>query len=181
MTINNPAQKQLFHDDYEILAEYVTDDSFIPYYNPEDSGQLVQPGEPLVVQFGPAGEARVYMAQGPIRPGFVGMLTKYFTGDFPCDLSADAVIGQEIAWDTDDAKAKLAGDVTNGFILGDLSYHLTSHSTARRPTVNGDGRVIAATANSNKCRVISRNEAAQIIGAVTVLGAVEAPASETED
>lgn len=165
MPITNPAEAAIFNADYDILAEYVQDDSRIPYYNPSDSGEMVQPGEPLLVKFGASAEERVYMAQGPIRPGEIGMLLKYFTGDFPCDFSGNVILGDEVMWDVDNSVVSLAADVTNGYILGDASYAIQIGVT---PTVDGNDRVVCADANSSKCRVISRNEAATTKGTVTV-------------
>lgn len=170
MPIANPAEAKVFNDDYPIMGEYVTDDSRIPYYNPEANNQLVLPGEPLLIKFGKTGDAQAMMAQGPIRPGAIGMLARYFTGDFPCDFSADVVMGTEVMWDVTANKVSLAADVLNGFVLGNISYALTSDNTNDKPDIDGNGRVICGTSTSTKCRVIGNaNHAATVKGTVTTL------------
>ncbi len=174
MPITTPATAEMFNANYDVLAEYVQDDSRIPYYNPSDSGVMISPGEPLLVRWGPITattaddadlEARVYMAQSRIMPGEVGMLLKYFTGDFPCDVSANVTVGDEVYWDIDNDVVSLVGDVTNGFVLGDVGYATHIGVT---PTVDGDDRVVSATTASEKIRVISRNEPADTKGTVVV-------------
>lgn len=174
MPISNPDSAAMFNEDYDILAEYVQDDSRIPLYNPSDSGEMFQPGEPIPVRWGadedPSSatddlECRVYMAQGRIKPGEIGMLLKYFTGDFPCDFSANVVLGEEVYWDVDNNVVSLEGDVTNGFVLGDISYALQANVL---PTVDANDRVICATSASTKCRVISRNAPATVKGTVVI-------------
>ena len=173
MSIPNPEQAKIFHDDYAGLGDYVTDDTLVPYYNPADSGVMIQQGEPVLVQYGPSGENRVFLAQKPIRPGQIGMLHKYFTVDLPCDFSANVVLGQEIVWDIDDKEVKLVGDVTNGFVVGDASYHMSAKPMPHTPAVDGNDRVICATDASTKVRVVSRATAATITGTVGALSAPE--------
>lgn len=170
MPITNPDQAKVFNDDYDRLGTYITDDTRVPYYNPADSGVMVQPGEPVLMQFGASGEEQVMMAQGPIRPGELGYLARYFTGDFPCDFSANVVLGAEVMWDLDNDVVSLAADVTNGFIIGHISYALTSKSALTKPTVDGNDRVICATSTSTKCRVIGQaNTAVTTKGTVVAL------------
>ena len=161
MPITNPAQAQMFNDDYDIIGQYRTDDDVIPYYNPPDSGQLILPGEPMVIE--QANAYYVYMAQGPIRPGQTGYLVRRFTADFPCDLSADVEAGTPIYWDPSDTdasavgSAKLFGDVTNGFRIGFASY---AYNKNVAPSLGPNDRVICGGTASTMIRVVSLDGAA---------------------
>lgn len=169
MPITNPAQATQFNADYDRLGDYVQDDSQVPYYNPSDSGVLIQPGEPIVVQFGATNAEYVFWAQEAIRPGEISMVTRYNTVDVPCDISADTVLGTEVHWDIDNDVASLVGDITNGFLLGYISYPLPPEPQPWIPTVDGNDRVICATSASTVCRVIMINGATTITGTVVNL------------
>jgi hypothetical protein len=174
MPISNPAQASVFNADYDIVGEYVTDDSRVPYYNPADSGVMIQPGEPVLLKWGAANNEQVFMAQGPIRPGEIGFLARFFTGDFPCDFSANVIMGAEVMWDITNKKVSLAADVTNGFILGEISYAIPSTPKPHRPPVDANDRVICATTASTKCRVISSTGVVAVNkGTVVILGEVD--------
>jgi hypothetical protein len=142
---------------YSRIGEYITDDSRVPYYNPSDSGVDILPGEPVVVQFGASGGPQVMMATDIIRPGKIGMLVRYFTADLPCNLSANVVLGDELMWDIDNDVLSLAADVTNGFVVGNASYPISSNSDEMEaPTVDGNDRVICGGTSSTRIRVISK-------------------------
>ena len=169
MPITEPTQASIFNANYASLGEYVSDDSRIPYFNPSDSGVMLQAGEPILVQWGASGEERVYLCNRPIRPGEWGELIRHFTADFPCDFSANVIAGQEVYWDEDNSVVSLVGDVTNGFVIGDLSWSIDPNIQNTAPSVDGDGRVIAGTTSTTRCRIVSRDAAATTKGTVTIL------------
>lgn len=153
-----------FNDAYSKVGVYITDDSRIPYFNPANSGVDILPGEPFVMQWGASGEEIVVMAQDIIRPGKIGMVIRYFTADLPCDFSANVILGTDVYWDIDANVVSLVGDVTNGFVVGRISYSLSSKGSV--PAVDSNGRVICGTTSTTKCRVVS------VVGATTVKGTV---------
>lgn len=161
MPIANTTEASMFNDDYDVIGEYRTDDDRIPYFNPSDSGVMILPGEPMVIE--QANAYYVYMAQGVIRPGKTGYLVRRFTADFPCELSADVEAGTPIYWDPSDTTAsvaggaKLFGDVTNGFRIGFASYAYNGHTD---PTIGAGGKVVCGTTASTRIRVVSLDGAA---------------------
>lgn len=165
MPISSPDKATMFNESYPIVGEYVQDDSRIPYFNPADSGVTVLPGEPLVVQWN--GDERVFMAQQKIEPGETGYLIRQFTADFPCDFSGNVVLGAAVGWDVTNSQVSLMADITNGFVLGNISY--SPPVKPDKPSVDGSGRVICANATSDKCRVISIEDKTTTKGTVTVL------------
>jgi len=172
MPITPPAQGAMFNEDYPIIGAYVTDDDRIPYFNPANSGVMVLPGEPLLIQRG--GLNFVYMAQGPIRPGEVGYLVRRFTADFPCELSANVLQGTEIWWDPSDTTAspaggaKLTGNVTNGFRIGVASLAYDGHNP---PATGAGGLPICGGTASTKIRVVSIDGVASVKGSYTTTAA----------
>jgi len=168
-----PARSSGVNAPYEVLGEYVQDDSRIPYHNPADSDVMIEPGEPLAVTWG-AGATAV-MAQAAIFPGETGTLNRYFTGDFPCDVSANVLVGAEVYWDADTKKVSLAADVTNGFLLGHASWAIDPVIRNQAPALSA-GKVIAATTASTKIRVIGLTGATTLKGAVTPMSLAGAPA-----
>ena len=159
----------MFGDDYDRLGHYVQDDTLVPYYNPADSGVDILPGEPILIQFGAANAERVFLSNTIIRPGEISMVKRGFTADFPCDFSANMILGDQVMWDIDTNKASLAADVTNGFILGNISYAIDSTIKNQAPAVDGNDRVICATTASTVCRVISVDAEPTVKGTVTNL------------
>jgi hypothetical protein len=159
-----PDRNTIFNADYGILGEYVQDDQRVPYFNPAASDTLIEPGEPVVIQWD--GNEEVMQAQGPIWPGEWGMLVRYFTADLPCDFSASVIFGDSVMWDIDNKVVSIAADVTNGFTVGNASYHLDANIQNTAPTVDGNGRVVAATTTDTYCRVVVKP------GAVTTKGTV---------
>lgn len=160
-----PEQAKQFHPDFASLGTYVQDDSRIPYFNPSDSGISIHSGEPVLVQW--QGASRVFVAQSEIHPGDTGMLLRRWTQDFPANLSAQSIFGAEVYWDIDNNEVALEADVTNGFLLGDLSYALPAGTDV--PSVDGNDRVIAAEIADTRCRVIGRDAEAVTKGIVTTL------------
>lgn len=179
MPITNPAQASMFNTDYDAVGAYRSDDDRIPYFNPSDSGVLVLPGEPMIIEM--ANAYYVYMAQGPIRPGKIGFLIRRFTADFPCDLSANVEAGTPIYWDPSDTdaspvgSAKLAGDVTNGYRIGFASYALDNNV----PTLGSGGKVLCGTTASTMIRVVSLEGAALGKGTYTTTPAPTTTAAPT--
>ena len=162
---------------YEVLGEYVQDDSRVPYWNPSDSDSMIEPGEPLPITWGTG--ASVAMANAAIMPGDVGMLNRYFTGDFPADLSANVLVGAEIYWDVTNKKASLVGDVTNGFLLGHASWAIDPTIKNKVPP-NTAGKVLAGTTASTKIRVIGLTGPTTTKGSVTVLSLAGGPAKSSK-
>ena len=157
MPTPTPQKASTFNAQYPIIGKYRTDDDRIPYFNPEDSGVSVLPGEPMLIEQGDKDDGP--MAQGPIEPGQTGYLVRRFTGDFPCILSADVEQGTEIWWDTDVGStdhpvgvARLKGDVTNGFMIGVASYAYDGH---KNPTLGINDRVLCGGIGSTHIRVVS--------------------------
>ena len=166
-TATTPASQ--FGDDYSSLGEYVQDNTLIPYFNPSDSNVDLLPGEPCIVQWGPANGERVFLCNTICRPGQVTMLKKDFTADFPCNFSANIIHGAEVMWDIDNNVVSLAADVTNGFIIGNASFALDPTIKNATPAIDGNGRVVAATATSTVVRVVSQDAVPTIKGTVVNL------------
>jgi len=160
----------IFNESYDRVSKYATDDMFAPYFNPADSGIVFLPGEPVLRQWGASGEEEVQLVQDIIRPGQWGMLRRYWQADFDADFSANVIIGGEVMWDLDNDVVSLAGDVTNGFIIGRATIALPSKSAIERAgTVDGNDRLIVATDASTKVRVMSMNPIAVTTkGTVTI-------------
>jgi hypothetical protein len=110
------------------------------------------------------------MAQGPIEPGKVGFLVRRFTADFPCDLSANVQQGTLIYWNPSDdtaspaGTASLAGDVTNGFVIGTASFPIDAH---KEVPLGIHGIPLCATTDSTTIRVVSLDGVATVKGTFT--------------
>ena len=169
MPIDNPTQVEIFNDDYAQVGEFVGEGDLLPYYNPADSGNLIRPGEPILVAFGPAGEEQAFLSQGPIRPGDYGYLFRpgHWMADLPCTLTANVVFGQELFWDQTEDEVALEGDVTNGFLVGYAGYAIDPNAKNTAPSLDTVNRVICGGTASGNIRVISRDEVSRIAGSVS--------------
>lgn len=159
MPIPQPYKPEMFAEKYPIVGMYDTDDSLIPFLNKADSGVMVLPGEPILLEIN--NTYQVVMAQGPISgtgnqpidAGQIGMGVKRFTADFQCDLSAPVEFGTPIWWNPSTMMAQLGGDVTDGFRIG--------FATFAHPRISGEiklgptGKVLCGDTNSKFIRVQS--------------------------
>lgn len=152
-----------------VIGEYRTDNERKAFFNPEDSGEMFLAGEPILLTLAAARYA--FMFQGQVRPGETGYLLRNFSADFPCILSANVLEGDAIYWDIDEdadgfpvGAAKIAGDVTNGFLLGYATHHYMKNPN---PTLSG-GKVICGTTASTSIYLTSVPIAAVVKGTVPV-------------
>lgn len=170
-----PARNTIFNEEYPALGAYVTDNSRVPYFNPSDSDEMIQPGEPFLLQVGAGAEA--VLANGPIFPNEISMVLRMFTGDFPAAISADLIAGTEIYWDITNQVAAIAGAVTNGFSLGFATWAIDPNNKNERPTVDANGRVIVAVSGDTVVRVVSDEGLATTKGTVVIRGAATVAAT----
>jgi len=174
LTASTVARNEIFNPAVAHLGRYLTDNERIPHFNPSDSTVVIQPGELILKQWGATtantsdtNDTFVFMAQGPIFPGEIGYLIRNFKAEFDCDLSANAVQGDQIYWDIDDKELKLVGDVTNGFLAGMADFVLDPNLKNTALTVDSDDRVVCGTSSSTKLVIQSQDAATTIKGTVS--------------
>lgn len=169
MTISPaPTQKAIFNANFDILGEYVTDDSRVPYFNPLAEDVMIEPGEPVLFVWN--GGTHVMLAQRAIFPGETAFLDRYFTVDLPATLSAQVNTGDLVHWDfTNKVVAFAAVDTTNGWPLGTAIWALDPNIKNDDPAIQGTDSVIAGTTASTKIRVVVSPESRTAIGTVLTL------------
>lgn len=163
------ATAAMFNEAYEKVGHYVTDTEMIPYYNPADSGVDILPSEPLLLLLG--SDERAVLSQGVIRPGELGMVLMKYTVDLPAVISADVTVGTPIYWDFATKKAKIGGDVTNGWIVGYATFPVNQAADFAYP-LDANDRVIAAASGSTWIRVYLDGAGAIAVTKGTVTSAI---------